>query len=358
MDSIFCVAVHESRLGVGGRLLCWLRDAVRICGAALGFLTSATLLIASGSAQAQDAWPSKSVRMVVPFAPGGATDLAARAVSERLSQMFGQTIVIDNRAGAGGQVGTVIVAKSPADGYTLLYGASSTMLILPALESNVQFDTVRDFSVAAMAVKLPLLLAASPSLGVTDLKGLRDLLKANPDKYSYGSAGAGTTSHVGAAAFAQMIGAPQVVHVPYKGTAPAIVDVLAGRLAYIVDAMGPLGEHIRSGRLVGIAITEKERVPQFPNLPTMAEAGLPEFLNYTWTPWSGIYVPKGTSTAIIERINRDVNRALKEPELLKKLTELGFFPIYASAAEAQALVNRESTLWAPLLKNLNIKGGN
>ena len=327
-------------------------------GMASPILLSVGLAFGCLSAMAQDSWPNKSVRMVVPFAPGGATDLAARAVSERLSQMFGQTIVIDNRAGAGGQVGTVIVAKAPADGYTLLYGASSTMLILPALESNVQFDTVRDFSVAAMAVKLPLLLAASPSLGVTDLKGLRELLKANPEKYSYGSAGAGTTSHVGAAAFAQMIGAPQIVHVPYKGTAPAIVDVLAGRLAYIVDAMGPLGEHIRAGRLVGIAITEKERVPQFPNLPTMAEAGLPEFLNYTWTPWSGIYVPKGTPAGIIERINRDVNRALKEPELLKKLTELGFFPIYASVAESQALVNRESTLWAPLLKTLNIKGGN
>lgn len=315
-------------------------------------------LLAGATAFAQEHYPSKPIRMVVPFAPGGATDVAARALSDRLGALLGQPIVIDNRGGAGGQVGTVVVAKSAPDGYTLLYGASSTMLILPVLQSNVQFDTVRDFSVAVRAVKLPLVLAASATLGVSDLKGLRELLLANPEKYAYGSAGAGTTSHVAAAAFAQMIGAPKVVHVPYKGTAPAIVDTIAGRLAYIVDSMAPLGEHIRSGRLVGIAITEKERVPQFPNLPTMAEAGMPEFLKYTWTPWSGIYLPKGTPQAIIERINQDVNRVLKEPEVVKKLATLGFFPIYEGAAAAQALVDKESTMWAPLLKSIGIEGGN
>ena len=333
------------------------RFAKRMLAALLPLAMAMTMVLPAREAAAQDAWPNRAVRMVVPFAPGGATDLAARTIGDRLSSLLGQAIVIDNRPGAGGAVGAVIVAKSPADGYTLLYGASSSMLILPVLEP-VQFDTVRDFSIAARAVKLPLLLAASPSLGVTDLKGLRDKLRANPEKYAYGSAGAGTTSHVGSAAFAQMIGAPGVVHVPYKGTAPAILDVMAGRLAYIMDAMGPLGEDIRAGKLVGIAITEKERAPQFPNIPTMAEAGLPEFLDYTWTPWSGIYVPKGTPQPIIERINREVNRELKEPEVLKKLNDMGFFPVYQSVAEAQALVNREATLWAPLLKKLNISTGN
>jgi len=332
-----------------------IRFTKKTLGALLALAGAVGMGLAARDAAAQEAWPTRVIHEVVPFAPGGATDLAARALSDRLGALLGQPIVIDNRPGAGGALGAVIVAKAPADGYTLLYAASSSMLILPVLE-QVQFDTVRDFSIAVRAVKLPLLLAASPSLGVTDLKGLIAKLRANPDKYAYGSAGSGTTSHVGSAAFAQMIGASGVVHVPYKGTAPAILDVIAGRLAYIMDAMGPLGENIRAGKLVGIAVTEKERVPQFPNIPTMAEAGLPEFLDYTWTPWSGIYVPKGTPQPIIERINRDANRALKEPELMKKLDDMGFFPVYQSAAEAQALVNRESTLWAPLLKKLNISG--
>ena len=324
-------------------------------------LALATLL-ASGAvanvALAQDSYPGKPIRMVVPFAPGGATDLAGRAISDRLASHLGQPIVIENRVGAGGVVGTVVVAKSPADGYTLLYGASSTMLIGPVLDPKTPFDVTRDFVVVGQAAKLPLLMAASATLGVSDLRGLRAAITANPEKFSYGSAGAGTTSHVGAAAFAAMIGAPQVVHVPYKGTAPAIIDVIAGRLSFIVDAIGPLSEHIRSGKLVGIAITEKERAPQFPNIPTMAEAGMPEFLEYAWTPWSGIYAPKGTAPAIVERVNRDLNRANREPDLVKKLTELGFTPIYATVAESQAEVARQSTMWAPLIKRLNIQAGN
>jgi len=305
------------------------------------------------SGQAQDKYPSKPVTMIVPFAPGGATDIAARAIAEKLSVRLGQNIIIDNRAGAGGATGTVLASKAPADGYTLLYNASSTMFIVPVLET-VQYDPVRDFSVAVRAVKLPLVLAASATLGVKDLKGLRDLLKANPNKYSYGSAGAGTTSHVASAAFAKMIGAEGVEHIPYRGTAPAIVDVIGGRVTYISDAMGPLTEFLKSGQLVGIAITEKERAPQFPNIPTMAEAGLPEFLEYTWTPWSGIYLPKGAPQAIIEQINRETNAALREPELSKKLVDLGFSTINEDVATSQALVNSDAKKWTPLLKSLKI----
>ncbi len=311
------------------------------------------LATAALPAAAQDKYPSHPITMIVPFAPGGATDIAARAIADKLSARLGQNIVIDNRAGAGGAVGTVAAAKAPADGYTILYNASSTMFIVPVLES-VQFDPVRDFSVAVRAVKLPLVIAASPTLGVKDLKGLRELLKANPEKYAYGSAGAGTTSHVAAAALAQMVGAPGVVHVPYRGTAPAIVDVIGGRLAYIADAMGPLSEHLKSGQLIGIAITEKERASQFPNIPTMAEAGLPEFLEYTWTPWSGIYLPKGAPPAVIELINRETRAALAEPELGKRLVDLGFSTINEDVATSQALVNSDAQKWAPLLKSLKI----
>ena len=315
------------------------------------------LSLGSCMAFAQDRYPSKPIRMIVPFAPGGATDLAGRAASGRLSTVLGQPIIIDNRVGAAGVVGTEVVARSPADGYTLLYGASSTMLIVPVLDPRTPFDVLRDFEVVGQAAKLPLLLAASATLGVSDLKGLRALITANPPKFSYGSAGSGTGSHIAGAAFAAMIGAPQVVHVPYKGTAPAIVDTIAGRLTYIFDGMGPLGEHIRSGKLIGIAIAEKERAPQFPNIPSMSEIGLTEFLDYAWAPWIGIYAPKGTSPAIVERINGELNRANRDPEFVKKLAELGFTPMTATVAESRAEVVRQSTMWAPLIKKLNIRAG-
>lgn len=319
----------------------------------IGAFVGAAVAFATLPALAQDKYPSKPITMIVPFAPGGATDIAARAIAEKLSPRLGQNIVVENRPGAGGAVGTVAAAKAPADGYTMLYNASSTMFIVPVLET-VQFDPVRDFNVAVRAVKLPLVLAASATLGVKDLKGLRDLLKANPNKYAYGSAGAGTTSHVASAAFAQMIGAQGVEHIPYRGTAPAIVDVIGGRLAYISDAMGPLTEFLKSGQLVGIAITEKERASQFPNIPTMAEAGLPEFLEYTWTPWSGIYLPKAAPKAVLEQINRETRAALAEPELAKKLVGLGFSTIDEDVATSQALVNGDARKWAPLLKSLKI----
>jgi tripartite-type tricarboxylate transporter receptor subunit TctC len=316
---------------------------------------AAALGLAAGAANAQDAFPNKPIRMIIPFAPGGATDLAGRAVADRLSQLLGQPIVIENRVGAGGQVGTAAVAKSPADGYTWLFGASSVMLILPALEQNVQFDTLKEFSVVARTSRLPLIIAVPASLGIKDLNGLRAYMKADPGKISYGSAGNGTTSHVGAAAFAQINGTPQAVHVPYKGTAPAIVDLVAGRLTYIMDAIGPLQEQIKAGKLVAIANTDKERAPQLPDLPTALEAGMPEFAKYPWTAWSGIFVPKGTPQPIIDRINREANRALKEPEVIKKLVDLGFGTLYGSAAEAQQIVNQEFAMWPPLIKSLGIK---
>ena len=330
------------------------RTVVASLGAALSFLS----LMSGGPVLAQDSYPNKAIRMVVPFAPGGATDLSARAGADRLARNLGQPVVIDNRVGAGGVVGTVAVAKSPADGYTLLYGASSVMLIGPALDPSTPFDAQRDFTAVGQAAKLPLLLAASGALGVTDLKGLRELLRANPQKYSYGSAGAGSTSHVASAAFAQMIGAPQVVHVPYKGTAPAIIDVIGGRVSYIVDAVGPVAEHIRSGKLVGIAMLGKEHAQLFPNIPNMAEAGLPEFLEHEWNSWLGIFVPKGTAMEIVERLNRELNRATRDPEVTKKLLELGFIPMFGSVADAQAAVAQQAPTWAPLLKRLNIKAGN
>jgi tripartite-type tricarboxylate transporter receptor subunit TctC len=311
----------------------------------------------AGGAAAQDVYPSKPIRMIVPFVPGGATDLAARTSADRLAAHLGQPIVLDNRGGAGGALGTVAAARAPADGYTLLYAPSSTMLIGPALDPKTPFDTMRDFAVIGQAVRHPMILAASATLGVSDLNGLRATIKADPSKFSFGSAGAGTVSHVGSAAFASMIGAPEVIHVPYKGTAPAIVDVIAGRVSYIIDAIGPLAEHIRSGKLVGIAITSKQRAPQLPNLPTMAEAGLPEFLAYDWTPWSGIFVPKGTPPAVVERLNQALASALREPELGRRLIELGFIPMNPTLAESQAAVLQQSTMWAPLLKKLNIDAG-
>jgi tripartite-type tricarboxylate transporter receptor subunit TctC len=319
----------------------------------VAFAVALALAVVAMPAGAQDKYPSKPITMIVPFAPGGATDIAARALAEKLSPRLGQTIVVENRPGAGGAVGTVLAAKAPADGYTMLYNASSTMFIVPVVES-VQFDPVRDFNVAVRAVKLPLVLAASATLGVKDLKGLRDLLVANPNKYSYGSAGAGTTSHVASAAFAQMIGAQGVEHIPYRGTAPAIVDVIAGRVAYISDAMGPLTEFLKAGSLIGLAITEKQRATQFPNIPTMAEAGLPEFLEITWTPWSGIYLPKGTPAAILEQVNREARAALADPALAKKLVDLGFSTIDEDVATSQALVNSDAQKWGPQLKALKL----
>lgn len=321
-------------------------------GVAAAVAAFAALALPAGSSLAGEAYPVKSVRVIVPFAAGGPTDVSARLVMERLSQLTGQTFIVENRAGASGQIGTELVKDAAPDGYTLLVGAAATMTMLPALESNLRFDASRDFASIVMLSKFPLILAVPASSGISTVQQLMANLRANPTRAAFGSAGIGATSHLAAAMFGEASGV-RVVHAPYKGTGPALADLLGGRLSYGFDSPSVYGPHIRAGKLVGLGVTDSVRSPALPNVPTMAEAGLPNF--YNWTPWNALFAPKGTPPGVLERLNREVGRIVAEPTIVQRFADMGLTANQLSVAETQALVDRELRVLPPLIRAMKLQ---
>jgi tripartite-type tricarboxylate transporter receptor subunit TctC len=305
----------------------------------------------AGGAQAQS-FPNAPLRMLVGFAPGGSTDIAARLLAEKMSAGLGQTVLVENRPGASGQIALDAGAKAAPDGYTLNFVNGSAVSILHLLQ-KVNFDTTRDFTAVSTVAKFPLVLVAAPQLGVSDLAGLRRKLLAEPDKHSYGSVGTGANGHTSIAYIANLIGA-KVTHVPYKGSALALADLLAGRIALQADVMPVLGPHLASGKVIGIAVLDTERVPGL-NVPTIAEAGMPEFMKLDWTAWFIVIVPKATPVPVVERLNREMNAALRNPDLVKRFTELGMTPTPRSLADSQAFLDTQVRNWPPLFQQLGVK---
>jgi tripartite-type tricarboxylate transporter receptor subunit TctC len=288
--------------------------------------------------------------MIVPFPPGGPIDVMARLVGDRMAAPLGQSIVIENRPGAGATIGSKAVAGAEADGYTLLFGSSGSLAVTPALYKNAGYDPVKSFAAVAAVSSGALVLAVAPSVPAKTVKELVAYAKANPGKLNYGS-GAGTPPHVAWGLFKLQTGT-DILYVPYQGAAPAITDLLAGRMHMIIDAPGVLLAHIRDGNLRALAVTSPARSADLPDVPTMAESGYPDFL---MTFWTGVVAPAGTPSPVIERLNRVLNDGLKSDEMKKSLARFRVEPRPGTPQDFAKFIASESKKWADVITAANIK---
>ena len=303
-------------------------------------------LLGAGATSAQDRWPSKPVRIVVPFAPGGSTDVVARMVGQKLSVLWGQTVVVENRAGAGGNVGADLVAKAPADGYTLLM-ASGSITINPQIYKRMPFDTKKDLVPITNVASGPMLVVVPDGSPVRSVKELIALAKAKPGSVNFGSAGVGSQVHLASENFADAAGLV-LTHVPYKGEAPAYTDLIGNQTQMMVGNFAAASALLGSGRLRALAVTGKQRSKQLPDVPTVAESGLPGFEN---TGWFGLLAPAGTPPEILAKVQRDTARVLAETDTKARLFVQGMTPVGNGSAEFAKAMDDESQRWATVVKN-------
>lgn len=303
----------------------------------------------AAAAQA-DNYPSRSIRIVVPFPPGGATDAAARLVATKMSEKWGQPVVIDNRAGAGGNVGSDIVAKSAPDGYTLVMGVTGSHAINISLYSKMPYDPVADFVAISQVAVVPNVVVVHPSVPARTLAELVALAKREPGKLNYASLGNGTAAHLGMELLKSAAGI-DITHVPYKGSAPAVTDLLAGQVQVMVDGLPSALQHVKAGKLRAIALTSLHRAPALPDLPTIAET----YPGFYADAWSGLFAPKGTPAAIVNQLSTEVQRILRLPDVREKLAALGAEPVGSTQAEFAAHVKREIEKWAQVVKTSGAK---
>ena len=302
-------------------------------------------------AQAQS-YPDKPIRMVVGFPPGGGTDVVARILAPRMSELLGQPIVIENRPGATGTVAAGQVAKAPPDGYTIMMGHVSVNAIAPALFSNLSYDVIKDFSPIAIAAAVPHLVVVHPSLQVKDIGGLVAHLKANPGKISFPSAGNGSMPHLAGEIFKSLAGV-QVMHVPYKGSGQSMQDLLGGQHLVAFDTMPASSPHVRSGKLRALAVSSAARVASFPDVPTAEEAGVP---GYQVITWYGLFAPPATPAAIVNRLHADTVKAMQTPEVKAKLEGIGADgTISRSPQDFAALVRADTARYAKIVKDIGLK---
>jgi len=316
-------------------------------------MRASALLLALGCAiaSAQD-YPNKPVRMVVGFPPGGGTDVVARILQPRLSELLGQPIVIDNRPGATGTVAAGQVAKSAPDGYSIMMGHVSVNAIAPSLFANLPYDVSRDFAPIALAASVPHLVVVHPSLPVATLKELVAYLKAQPGKLTFPSAGNGSMPHL-AGEFFQSLAGVKLVHVPYKGSGQSMQDLLGGQHLVAFDTMPASAPHVRSGKLRAVAVSTAQRVPSFPEVPTAEEAGVP---GYMVTTWYGAFAPAGTPTAIVNRLHADMVKAMQTPDVRAKLEGIGADgSVSRSPEEFAALVRADTARYARIVKDIGLR---
>jgi len=313
------------------------------------WIAAAALSAAAGAACAQT-WPAKPVRIVVGFPAGGATDVVARAVGQRLNEAFGQTVIVDNRPGAASNIGAEAVARAPADGYTLLMGSIS-LAINPSLYAKLPYNALTDFAAVIQVTHTPFMLCVHPSMPVKSAKELIALARARPGQLQYGSAGNGSGAHLFTELFRSMAGV-DVQHIPYKGAAPAMTDLLGGQIPFMFDNIISMAPQGKAGKLRCLAVTTKTRSPIAPDLPTLAEAALP---GYEGNAWFGLFAPAGTPAAAIERLNAEVNRALGAAALKEKLESLGCEPAGGTAASFATFFRAEVEKWGKVVKSAGVR---
>jgi tripartite-type tricarboxylate transporter receptor subunit TctC len=312
----------------------------------LAAATAALLLGPAALPALAQAWPAKPVRIVVPFAPGGSTDALARLLAQRLSVIWGQTVVVENRAGAGGNVGADVVAKAPADGYTLLM-ASGSITINPHLYKNMPFDTKKDLVPISNVANGPMLVVVPDGSPVKNLKDLIAAAKAKPGALNFGSAGVGSQVHMASENFADAAGI-DVTHVPYKGEALAFTDLIGSQTQFMVGNFSAASALLGNGRLRALAVTGKQRQPQLPDVPTANEAGLPGFESYGWF---GLLAPAGTPADIVTKVQRDTASALTETETKARMYVQGMTPIASTPADFAKQMDAELLRWGTVVKN-------
>lgn len=325
------------------------RNTLAACG--LCALALAAGLIASPAALAQAAYPSKPVRVVVPFPPGGATDIVAREISERLSAALGQPFVVENRAGASGNIGVEAVVRSPADGYTLVVGAPQTLTINPQLFANLPFVPQRDLAPIVVVASVPNVLIVSNKLAAKTPQELVAYAKANPGRLNYGSSSIGGTPHLSSELFKSLTNT-FILHIPYRGSAPALQDLIGGQIDMMFDNLPAALPHIRSGKVRGLAVTTLKRTASAPELPTLDESGVKGFDSQGWF---ALLAPAGTPTPILERINAEVNKALASAEFRERLKKVGADPVGGSIADFRERLRSETERWGQVIKFANIK---
>jgi tripartite-type tricarboxylate transporter receptor subunit TctC len=319
------------------------RDVLRATAAAVG------LVAAAGAASAQ-AYPNRPIHMIVPFPPGGPIDVMARVVGDRMSAPLGQSVVIENRPGAGAIIGSKAAASAEPDGYTLLFGSSGSLAVTPALYKNAGYDAVKSFAPIAAMAQGPLVLTVTSSLPAKSVAELVAYAKANPGKLNYGS-GAGTPPHIAWGLFKLQTGT-DILYVPYQGAAPAITDLIAGRMHMIIDAPGVLLPHVRDGKLRALAVTSPQRSADLPDLPTMVESGYPEFL---MTFWTGVVAPAGTPETIVNRLNAAINDGLRSAAMKERLAQFQVEPQPGSPAQFAAFIASEAKKWADVIQAAGIR---
>jgi tripartite-type tricarboxylate transporter receptor subunit TctC len=313
--------------------------------------TALALASAAPGAWAQTAWPNKPVRIVVPFPPGGTTDILARAIAPELGKAFGQSFIIENRGGAGGNVGTEIVAKAANDGYTLLMGTVGTHGINRALYDKLPYDPIKDFVPITLVASVPNVMVMNAdkarSLGINSVQDFIAYAKARPGKLNMASSGSGTSIHLAGELFKSQTGI-FMVHVPYRGSSPALLDLIAGNMDVMFDNLPSSMQHIRAGKLKAFAVTSSQRSSALPDVPTVEEAG--KLKGFEASSWFGLLAPAGTSADIVNRVQREVARALNDPAIKEKLQAQGAIPGGITPAEFARLIDSEHAKWAQVVK--------
>jgi tripartite-type tricarboxylate transporter receptor subunit TctC len=315
------------------------------------FLLTSAAAAVQGAAFAQAAaWPSRPIRMVIGYPPGGSTDVAGRLLAEQLGRRLGQQVVVDNRAGAGGTVGATSVVRADPDGYTLLLAASPEVSIAPITMKAMPYDPVRELQPITLVGQVPFFLVVNPSLPVNTLQEFIAYAKANPEKLNYSSFGNNTSNHLAGELFKALTGT-RGVHVPYKGSGPSIVDLIGGQVQYTFDTPPAVLEHVRAGKLRALAVASRQRLPSAPQVPTFAEAGLPAFSGGTWF---GLFAPAKTPPAVIQRVNAEAVALLQSPELSKAFADRGIVASPQSPDEFARFVQSEVGKWKDLAGKVGI----
>ncbi|CAN1526071.1 PBP2_Bug27 domain containing protein [Burkholderiaceae bacterium] len=315
-------------------------------------VTIASLMTAPlvGAQSAAQSFPNKPIRFVVPFPPGGGNDILARALAPKMSEILGQQVVVDNRAGAGGNIGADFVAKSPADGYNIVI-ASNQVTMNPWIYSKLPFDIAKDFSPIAQIASVPMLLAIHPEVPAKNLQEFIALAKAKPGSLNYSTPGLGTPQHIAFEVFNFDAGV-KVTHVPYKGTSPSIVDLIGGQVQATIGTMASLEQHVKTGKVRAIAVSTPQRSPTMPDVPTIEEGGLK---GYNVPLWYSVLAPANTPKEIVAKISASIRDALQDPQTKAQLAKQGFVESYLDPAQMTALIKQDLTYWQKAINNIGLK---
>lgn len=313
-------------------------------------LASIAVAALSTGALAQDA-ADKPLRIISPFPPGGANDIIARLIAHRLSANSSRPVLVENRPGAAGGIGSALVAAAAPDGNTLVLGTLATHGINPSIYKTLQYDVVRDFAPIALVASIPIVLVVNPSLPAADVRQFIELAKQRPGQINFASSGVGTVNHLAGELFASTAGI-KLVHVPYKGSSPALTDLLGGQVPAMFDLLPSSLPHIQSGKLRALAVTSSQRSALLPNLPTMAESGLP---GYQVNSWFGILAPAKTPRPVVARLNADIVKVLQAPGIREQMSEQGAEPLFSTPDEFAKVINTDLATWAAVVKTLGLR---